>query len=158
MVPAPGSPFARKAGWRLGLPYLLSLSGLLCLLLFTFVLILALCSVEHAFQFCFVASSLASFCFCIKLCLFAYFSLNYCVGLFMLTYFHTLAFGWPLFCFTKFLWMYDILFRNCLDLFGFLCSFANVWHISCVLSDFFIYFYLFIFNLFHVDNKIEYIY
>ena len=99
-----------------------------------------------------------SFCFCIKLCLFAYFSLNCCVGLFMLTYFRTLAFGWPLFCFTKFLWMYDILFRNCLDLFGFLCSFANVWHISCVLSDFFIYFYLFVFNLFHVDNKIEYIY
>ena len=59
LVPAPGSPFARKAGWRLGLPYLLSLSGLVCLLLFTFVLVLAFCSVEHAFEFRFVASSLA---------------------------------------------------------------------------------------------------
>ena len=35
------------------------LSSLVCLLLFTFVLILALCSIEHAFEFRFVASSLA---------------------------------------------------------------------------------------------------
>ena len=71
MVPTPGSPFACKAGWRLGLPYLLRLSGLVCLLLFTFVLVLAFCSVEHALEFHFVASSLelvfiSLSCFCLR--------------------------------------------------------------------------------------------
>ena len=59
LVPAPRSPFARKAGLRLGLLFLLRLSGLVCLLLFIFVLVLAFCSVEHALDFRFVASSLA---------------------------------------------------------------------------------------------------
>ena len=57
--PPPGSPYSCMAGWSLGLPYLVSLSGLVCLLLFTFVLVLTFCSVKHAFEFRFIASSLA---------------------------------------------------------------------------------------------------
>ena len=49
-----------KPGGGLGwLSYLLSLSGLVCLLLFIFVLVLAFCSVEYALQLRFVASLLA---------------------------------------------------------------------------------------------------
>ena len=59
LVPASGSPFACMAAGRLGLPYVFRLSRLVCLLLFTFVLVLTFCSVEHAFQFDFIASSLA---------------------------------------------------------------------------------------------------
>ena len=52
--PHPGLHLARMTEWRLGLPCLLRLSGLV----FTFVLVLTFCSVQHTFVFHFIASSL----------------------------------------------------------------------------------------------------
>ena len=136
MVPAPGSPFTRMAGCRLGLPYLLSLLRLVCLLLFTFVLDLTFCPVEHAFEFSFIVSSLA-LVFASELnCLFTYFRLNYCVWTcFTLPYFRTLAFIWLSFCFLS-SFRICVFSTSCVMLFKIvwirisLNLYANVWRTS----------------------------
>ena len=86
-----------------------------------------------------------SFRFCIKLCLFAYFSLNYYVwASFTLAYFRTLALVWPSFCFIKFSSLckevlyieYGILFKIvsiCLDLCKFFCECVPYFSYFCLI-------------------------
>ena len=115
MVPAPGSSFVRKAGWRLGLPYLLHSSGLVCFLLFTFALVLAFCSVEHALEFRFVASSLANVFVSLSyvclhtlvwICVWAYLILH------VFTLWHSSGLRFVLLSFNQFLRLYSILFAT----------------------------------------------
>ena len=139
MILAPESPFAGKARWRLGLPYLLSLSRLVCLLLFTLFLVLTFHSAEHAFEFCFVASSLAIvFVSALNyVCLHTFVQITVW-GCFTLAYFRTLAFGWPSFCFITFSTL--LVFCECMVYYFRLSGFVwvcvnfleSVWHTSHV--------------------------
>ena len=128
MVPAPGS---RKAGWRLGLPSFKLIRP--CVFVFVyfcfgFSVLLSRACFWVPLRCIFIGSS---FRFCVKLCLFAYFRLNYCVGLSYISIFShfDIRLVFVLFYYisasVSFLRMCGILFQIvwiCLDLCGLFCE------------------------------------